>query len=517
MKTNKNLLAYLSFISVGLVAILAIAPSALAQDDIIPDSSSEIAAADTTDPSDVESVVAMSDDGEVTLSWDVATDDVEVTGYKIYYGTVSITEPGESYEFGPIDTGNKITHTIENLDNGTTYFFSVTAYDAAANESVNYSVEVSATPLAGAADSESPKVVSAIAVDKNAAKVMFSEEVVLPSVGAESAFSVNEDLTQAPLEVTAAMVDPDDSTAVILTTGDQSAGVSYIVTAGIQVEDKAGNPIVSGTSDISVFTGTDLVAIAEPETPEDTTAPEMTKVTATSDTSIDVSFSEPIVLGIDPTENFLITEETNLANVLDVADVTQSPDGATVTLTTAPQTPQNYNLIVVDVADAAGNLISLENNATVFMGGIGEDAPVDPLIEDNMPEETVSAEDAIPPEDVTNLASKLMDAMMVSLSWTGSANSSGDLANYVLYKSTNGVDYTGGVVLNLDAVEYTVGDLVADMNYYFKITSVDITGNESEGVVTGFKLPATGPGLLLLLGGSLGFGRVLTRRKKFRK
>jgi hypothetical protein len=70
----------------------------------------------------------------VVVSWDANTE-TDLLGYKVYYGTSS-----RSYDF-VFDVGNMLEYKIDNLSLGITYFFSVTAYDMAYNES-SYSAEV---------------------------------------------------------------------------------------------------------------------------------------------------------------------------------------------------------------------------------------------------------------------------------------------------------------------------------------------------------------------------------------
>ena len=71
---------------------------------------------------------------EVTLEWD-ANSESTVAGYKVYYGTSS-----RSYDVA-LDVGNWTSVTIGELDENETYYFAVTAYDLADNES-GYSNEV---------------------------------------------------------------------------------------------------------------------------------------------------------------------------------------------------------------------------------------------------------------------------------------------------------------------------------------------------------------------------------------
>ncbi len=78
--------------------------------------------------------------GNVTLSW-AANREPDLAGYKVYVGTASGTYsfPGSAFV-----TGKVTSYTVSNLPKGQTYFFAMSAYDSAGNESV-LSAEVSKT------------------------------------------------------------------------------------------------------------------------------------------------------------------------------------------------------------------------------------------------------------------------------------------------------------------------------------------------------------------------------------
>ncbi|WP_172425984.1 fibronectin type III domain-containing protein [Sulfuricaulis limicola] len=72
------------------------------------------------------------------LTWD-AVPATNLSGYRVYYGTT----PG-TYQQAPgqgLSVGNITTYTLMGLSNGTRYYFAVTAFDTAGNES-GYSNEV---------------------------------------------------------------------------------------------------------------------------------------------------------------------------------------------------------------------------------------------------------------------------------------------------------------------------------------------------------------------------------------
>jgi Fibronectin type III domain len=63
------------------------------------------------------------------LTWNANTE-TDLAGYKIYTGT-------QSGVYGtPVTVGKVTSHVLANLNNGTTYFFTITAYDSAGNESM---------------------------------------------------------------------------------------------------------------------------------------------------------------------------------------------------------------------------------------------------------------------------------------------------------------------------------------------------------------------------------------------
>ena len=76
--------------------------------------------------------------GSVTLTW-AANSEPDLAGYKIYVGTRSGTY---SFPGSPFVTEKITSYTISNLPKGETYYFAISAYDSAGNESA-LSAEVS--------------------------------------------------------------------------------------------------------------------------------------------------------------------------------------------------------------------------------------------------------------------------------------------------------------------------------------------------------------------------------------
>jgi hypothetical protein len=93
-------------------------------------------------------VTAQPGNGKVTLSWR-KVNDLNVKGYLVYYGTSPHNYLGTEAAQGdsPIDAGAATAVTIDGLENGGLYYFSVVAYDDAdPRQQSEFGPEVSARP-----------------------------------------------------------------------------------------------------------------------------------------------------------------------------------------------------------------------------------------------------------------------------------------------------------------------------------------------------------------------------------
>ena len=90
--------------------------------------------------------------------------------------------------------------------------------------------------------------------------------------------------------------------------------------------------------------------------------------------------------------------------------------------------------------------------------------------------------DTTAPEDATSLSAMPGDSK-VTLSWTASANTEGDLAGHKVYYSSDGgtIYTTAESELSASATSYEVTGLTNETAYTFKVTCYDEVGNESSG------------------------------------
>lgn len=510
-------------------------------------------AKDTTPPTDVEKLTAVIGDGMVTLSWDAAKDNTAVTGYKVYVGPNEVTETNTAKYAESKKIENVTTYDVKKLENGKTYYMAVTALDAAGNESASYSPYVAVKPFSkivaavngvdtsktttsvakdakpadvvaattpGAADTTAPTVKSAVAVYKGQVKVTFSEPVKLPVVKPDKAFTVQDNIIYEKLVVNNAFMDPSDKTGtiVLLDTADQNPDSDYIVTVSSDVEDLAGNPISSGTSDVGQFKGSAITLEAylkaHPAAPAKTEVVAKNPLVATADavsadtvkisklevlndTTLKITFTKPLVLNTDPMQNFSITKkgDANAKLSLSSFEIDETKMIATITATMEPKA--NYTLLMTGVLDDKGVEMTKENATFDFVNQVT----------------TPVKKDVTPPEDVTNFVAKAVQTMTAKLSWTKSKNSAGDLLEYIIYRSLDGKKYGQLTSLTKENTAFEAKELEPGYHYY-KITSKDASGNESKGKTVTIRLAETGPevGLLALM--SIGFGRVFGRKKQ---
>ena len=84
---------------------------------------------DLAPPAEPQAVVSVTGDDRVTLSW-VRNTEPDLAGYRVYRGTTGYDGP-----FSPLGTTTSLTWVDDTANNGTTYYYAVSAYDAAGNES----------------------------------------------------------------------------------------------------------------------------------------------------------------------------------------------------------------------------------------------------------------------------------------------------------------------------------------------------------------------------------------------
>ncbi|MCG8078488.1 MAG: fibronectin type III domain-containing protein, partial [Candidatus Thiodiazotropha taylori] len=218
-----------------------------------------------TPPGAPTNVQAAAGDTEVTITWTAPTDTGTVsgaagtiTGYKIYYSTTgTVTTSDSSVE---VTDPTTLSHTFDNLTNGTVYYFAVTASNGSGESDL--SNEVVATPVAGKQDLANIQLsYPAITMDFGA----ITGNTASPSWAVSDA-DVDYNITSRPQGATPDNVTIDTDTGVVTATANAASADSgdYTVkataksvstnyegtqtaTLSLTVNKLAGKPTVSVT------------------------------------------------------------------------------------------------------------------------------------------------------------------------------------------------------------------------------------------------------------------------------
>ncbi len=260
--------------------------------------------------------------GEAKVSW-TANTEADLAGYKIYQGTVS-----RNYT-QTIDAGNTTSFTISGLSDNVEYFFALTAYDTAGNES-GYSAEISCV----LGDQIPPTIVNVIPITTTRIQITFSEIVEPGSATNAGNYAIDNGIL-----IHSASLQSDRRT-VHLTTSEHQVGKAYTLTVS-NVTDLAlpANKIAAGST-FSYSLSTEG---------NDVTPPTITLANLLSATELNVYFSEPVDS----------TTATNAGNyqITPAVQILSARIGAShnlVQLTTAEHlSGTNYVLSVSRVADAS--------------------------------------------------------------------------------------------------------------------------------------------------------------------
>ncbi|MFZ5516339.1 MAG: FlgD immunoglobulin-like domain containing protein [Candidatus Zhuqueibacterota bacterium] len=259
--------------------------------------------------------------GELTVSWNANTES-DLKGYKIYYGTAS-----QNYNT-VVDVGNVVNYSLNGLAEGQVYFFAVTAYDTAHNES-GFSEEVSAQVQVN--DVTPPTLYAVDVVNASLLYLTFSEEVERASAENVSNYQINNNVTILSVRLA------QGNRIVHIETAPHQAGAYSIVVNNIRDLATSPNSIAANSS------------LSYEYIPDDFTPPSMTEVRSVDETHVDVTFSEEIERSTaETTGNFKIN------NGITIQQVSLDQNNRTVHLVTnAHENGVTYILTVNKVRDVS--------------------------------------------------------------------------------------------------------------------------------------------------------------------
>lgn len=369
------------------------------------DTSAAGAAADTTAPSVPTGLTATPGNAQVSLSWNSSSDAVGVTGYKVRRAGVVIASPtATSY----VDTGRT---------NGTSYSYTVSAVDAAGNESAQ-TTAATATPVAPA-DTTAPTVPTLTTSAASPTSVNLSWTTSTDAVGVAS-YRIRRG--GADLAGATAL------TGTSFTDSTVSASTQYSYT--VSAVDAAGNRSAESTASV----------VTTPSVP-DTTAPTVPVLTATaaSPTSVNLSWTTA-------TDAVGVASYRIRRGGADLSGATALTGTSFTDSTAAPSTAYSYT---VSAVDGAGNRSAESTAATAT---------------------TPAAADTTAPTVPTGLTATPGNAQ-VSLSWSASTDAVG-VTGYKVYRG-------GTLIASPTATSYVDTGVTNGTTYSYAVSARDAAGNES--------------------------------------
>lgn len=272
--------------------------------------------------------------GSMKASWNANTE-ADLAGYKIYYG-----ESSGNYT-SSINVGKVTQYTINQLKDGVPYYFVITAYDTAGNES-GYSPEVSAKIIV--ADTTPPAVSSVTPRNATTLEVKFSEAVAAASALDKANYSIDNGVT-----ITGAAFQASTTNTVILTTSAHTTGKTHKITIQ-KIADRAAVPNVMPQP-----ASFDYVVSAVDQTP-----PAVSSFRAVDRQTLELVFTEAV--GLTSAQN---QANYSINNNVVVQSAQLQPDTRTVRVTTSTHAVAvNYTLTVQNIADRAATPNRMSQPAT---------------------------------------------------------------------------------------------------------------------------------------------------------
>ncbi len=204
------------------------------------------------------------------------------------------------------------------------------------------------------ADTTPPTVTDAFPNNSTTVVVLFSEAVSEEAVNPTSYSITGSDGKE--VLITEGSIN-EQGNKVTLSTTLLIEGVTYTVLV-TGVEDSEGNVIVNdGVGNKATFTGPPS---------DDKEPPKVANAGATNNTTVVVTFNEPVQKenAENPAHYSIFRDSLATQSVLVIKEAVLSEDGLTITLTTGSQAEILYTVEVTNVKDLAGNQISPKDRLT---------------------------------------------------------------------------------------------------------------------------------------------------------
>jgi chitodextrinase len=470
------------------------------------------ASSDTTPPSAPTSLAAtQATQTQANLTWTASTDNVGVTGYNVYRSTTSGFTPGTGNKIGT-STTNSYSDTGVNIG---TYYYIVTAYDAAGNVSSNSNQatlvdkdvtapSVPTSPKATAASVSQINVSWTASTDnvgvtgynilRNGTKVGTSTSTSYSDTGLTPNTSYTYTVSAYDAAGNTSAVSTSASATTLKDTTPPSAPTGLAATQASQTQ--ASLTWTASTDNVGV-TGYNVYRSTTSGFTPGTGNKIGTSTTASySDTGLSIGTYYYIVTAYDAAGN--VSGNSNQATLVD-KDIT--PPSVPTNLSATAASTSQINLSWTASTDnvgvtgykvyrngtQVGTATALTYNDTGLASGTlyrytvsAYDAAGNTSAQSTAATATTQSTDTIPPTAPTNLAASLASQTQVNLSWTASTDNVG-VTGYKIYRSTtSGFTPSSGNQIGTTTTATTFQDTTVGVNtYYYLVTASDAAGNTS--------------------------------------
>ena len=360
---------------------------------------------DTVAPSTPAGLVATAvSASRINLSWSASTDNVAVTGYRVFRNGGLL-----------ISLGNVTAYQDVSLLAGTTYVYTVRALDAAGNISVLSAAASATTAALDTTPPTTPTGLTANAVSTSQVNLNWS------------ASTDNDAVADYRVYRNGALV----ATVASTTYQDSSLSPSTTYSYNVDARDVTGN--VSGLSAAAVVTTPSTPDTIVPSTPTGLAA------SAVSDTRINVNWSAS-------TDNVGVTGYRVFRNGSLLTTL-----GNVTTFQNTGLNPVTTYTYRVRALDAAGNVSAQSNAASAT---------------------TQATPDTTAPTTPTGLAATAISSSRIGLNWSASTDNVA-VTGYRVYRNDVFLATLGNVTT------YESTGLAASTAYTYKVDAIDAVGNAS--------------------------------------
>jgi len=355
--------------------------------------------------------------GELLVSWDSNVEN-DLIGYKVYYGT-------SSHDYSHIyDVGNTTSYVATDLTKGVEYFFAVTAYDTANNES-EYSEEVSAIVMEKDTVPPNQPIITGHTIDGLKITIFWQANNEADLVGYRVYYGTSSGTYQNEMDVR-------NSTSY--TTPDLTVDINYYF--AVKAYDTNNNE--------SAYSNEYFVKVPY----NDNESPSVPAIS-----NYDIIENKVYLTWNANTESDLAGYKIYYGTTSNTYDVTTDV-GKVTNYITPELSPGSTYYFAVTAYDTANNESNYSAEINVLIPDEDQNPPPTPVL--------------------TNLQ---LEEQKVHLYWN-EVNSL-DLEGYKIYYGTSSRNYEK--IVDVGRVnDYIVSDLSEGLTYYFAITSNDSSGNESD-------------------------------------